>query len=65
MCDEERKKRHKEENPAPYILFATGVIRHPFPPSANSAPNGYLLTPVLIPFLLIPFPNLHREGVVH
>jgi hypothetical protein len=46
-----RKERKdiKRGIPSPFILFVSGVISHPSPPSTNSAPDGYLLTPVLIP----------------
>jgi hypothetical protein len=52
-----RKERKdiKRRNPSPYILFVSRVISHPSPPSTNGAPNGYLLTPVLFPYLLFPF----------
>jgi hypothetical protein len=59
------RKDMKRRKPSPYILFFSGVISHPSSPSTNSAPNGYLLTPVLIPYLLSPFSYPREEGVWH
>jgi hypothetical protein len=49
------RKDMKRRNALPFIRFVSGAISHPSLPSANSSPNGYLLTPVLIPYLLNSF----------
>jgi hypothetical protein len=51
----EERKDMKRRNPSPYILFVSEVNSYPSLPSTNNTPNGYLLTPVLIPYLLTPF----------
>jgi hypothetical protein len=50
------RKVLRRRNPPPFILFVSGAISHPSLPSANGSANGYLLTLVLIPYFLNPFP---------
>jgi hypothetical protein len=58
-------KVQRRRNHTPFSHFRSKVISHPSLLSSNSAPDDYLPTLVLIPYLLYPFRNPDLRGVCY